>query len=358
MNKQLIFIGEFSPIDENFKKLLTSEEFQSIFPFDEINLIPLKDDVSFDLKYGMFKASFSKNLILKEKPSFDDILYKDSNNFFDKLNELKDSNDIKVIIGREDFDKFNNLNCSKEIINTFGLNILKRKGFKNLKKSKNIHEYMFFEYVSSEIDEERFPTKAPKNIELTNFIVENKLFFAHELSMLMKEKRYLHSYSVAKTAYEIAIKQFGFEVASKAYLAGLFHDCGKDLPILKQQHISEHYYSMYMPCPSFAYHQFVSAYLAKVRFHILDDQILSAISFHCTGKACMTTLEKIIYSADKVEPTREFETKIEREECIKDIEKGFVLTLQSQKKYFIERNMKYMEHFLSKEMYSMYMKEN
>ena len=39
----------------------------------------------------------------------------------------------------------------------------------------------------------------------------------------------------------------------------------------------------------------------------MSEEIYEAIRWHTTGKPDMTTLEKIIYLADYIEPTRDFE---------------------------------------------------
>ena len=46
-----------------------------------------------------------------------------------------------------------------------------------------------------------------------------------------------------------------------------------------------------------------------LRYGIEDDEICSAIACHTTGKSQMTTLEKIIYIADYIEPNRDMDCK-------------------------------------------------
>ena len=41
-----------------------------------------------------------------------------------------------------------------------------------------------------------------------------------------------------------------------------------------------------------------------VFFNIKDKEVIDAIAYHTTGRAGMTLLEKIIYIADYIEPTR------------------------------------------------------
>lgn len=173
----------------------------------------------------------------------------------------------------------------------------------------------------------------------------------------MKESRYLHSVSVALTAYEIAKHNPSKAIEPEvAFQAGIFHDCGKDLLVEEQKKIVEKYFAEYVPCPDFALHQFVGAYLAKERFHLENEEVLSAISFHCTGKKEMSDLEKLIYAADKCEPKRAFPTKKNRMAMYKDLESGFVHLLEDQKEYFTRNNIEFMNTALSRDMYETYTK--
>ena len=52
-------------------------------------------------------------------------------------------------------------------------------------------------------------------------------------------------------------------------------------------------------------HAKTGAALARDVFGV-DDEIYNAILWHTTGKPDMTVLEKVIYLADFIEPTRDF----------------------------------------------------
>ena len=51
-------------------------------------------------------------------------------------------------------------------------------------------------------------------------------------------------------------------------------------------------------------HAKVGSYLAKKEYKVEDPEILSAILYHTTGHPNMTLLEKIIFTADYIEPGR------------------------------------------------------
>jgi len=124
----------------------------------------------------------------------------------------------------------------------------------------------------------------------------------------LSEERYVHCLGTAECAEELA-EQFG-EDKTKAYVAGLLHDCAKCfdnnklLEIIKANlNVDENEMMNYKTL-----HAPVSAYCARNDFGICDDEILSAIRWHTLGKTEMTTFEKIIFLADKIEPrTRDLE---------------------------------------------------
>ncbi len=185
--------------------------------------------------------------------------------------------------------------------------------------------------------------------EMGDYLIEKNLYFMPYLKGLMKPSRFLHAVSVAKTAYEIAVRNR--LNPERAYQAGLFHDCGKDVPLMVQMKILKDHFTEFLPLPEFAYHQFVGSYLAKDCFGIEEEEVLSAIRFHCTGKADMSRMEKCIYAADKVEPTRQFPTEKGREAVYQDLESGFLVVLREQEKYFAKIGINEREADLTDQMY-------
>lgn len=187
-------------------------------------------------------------------------------------------------------------------------------------------------------------------------IANKQDYFLKEVASHEKPHRYSHSLSVAKTAYEIALLN-GLD-PQKAFLAGLLHDSGKDYPIEEQRSLTNQYFASFEPVKDFALHQFVSAYLAKEIYGVKDPEILEAIQYHCTGKGDMSPMQKCIYAADKVEPTRQFPTRKGRLACYRNLDQGFKVVLEEQKNYFLAHSVAYKEEKLSKEMYHYYLGED
>lgn len=122
----------------------------------------------------------------------------------------------------------------------------------------------------------------------------------------LKPERFMHSLGVAHTAYSLAIcHDYNPE---KAYLTGLLHDCGKAVSNDNQLSECEKYgiklTTSEISKPYDLVHGKLGAYLAYNLYGINDTEIIDAISFHTTGRADMTLLDKIIYVSDSTEPNR------------------------------------------------------
>ena len=173
--------------------------------------------------------------------------------------------------------------------------------------------------------------------EVLFYIVEHDLYEGMvELNYILTPHRLAHSKSVAKTAYKIA-RANNLDNPLKAYIAGLFHDIGKDIAESKQYEMTKKYYPEFADIPKFAYHQFAGAHLVQEMFGIKDPDIIEAIEFHSTGNENMCELAKIIYAADKIEPTRGFDSSDLIAAMKNDVHEGFKTVLQANKDFLLSK---------------------
>lgn len=180
-----------------------------------------------------------------------------------------------------------------------------------------------------------------------SYIEEHNLYYMSVLEETMNEKRLIHSLSVASLAYDIALCN-RFPNPRKAYVAGLIHDIAKDLPEADLKHIVEGNYPEYKEFPDYSLHQFAAPYMAKALFGIDDAEIVEAIRFHCTGKAHLSPLGKVLYSADKIEPGRGYNSKPLIKACKKNYYAGFLKVLSANEEFLAEKG-KTMDNPLSEE---------
>ncbi len=191
-----------------------------------------------------------------------------------------------------------------------------------------------------------------------------KEFYLPILKKLLKDDRLEHSLSVAESAYKLA-KRFGGnneptwtdqEFESAAYVAGLLHDCAKDADKAYQKNVYNLMDTGFI-LPSFAWHQFVSMYLAEEIFGVNNVQLLSAIGFHCTGCSEMTPLEIYVYMADKMEPHRDYETDVYWDLLDKGWKATFIKILEDQRSYLVSKGVDPETNELTTAMYDCYLGE-
>ncbi len=123
----------------------------------------------------------------------------------------------------------------------------------------------------------------------------------------LSEKRFLHTMGVAETAKVLA-DRWGVE-PFRAYVAGLVHDCAKEVPFDETIRLLEESGFDLSPLEKSTpgiLHAPLGAILAKEIFDIDDEEILCAVKYHTTGRENMSVLEKIIYIADFIEPNRSY----------------------------------------------------
>lgn len=126
-----------------------------------------------------------------------------------------------------------------------------------------------------------------------------------QMEKVQDEKRYEHTLGVAFTAASLAMR-YGTDV-KQAQVAGLLHDCAKCMTNEERMSICKKNKLEVTPVEKanpFLLHAKVGAFLAKEKYGIQDEEILSAVRFHTTGRPNMTLLEKIVFTADYIEPSR------------------------------------------------------
>lgn len=161
-----------------------------------------------------------------------------------------------------------------------------------------------------------------------------------DLRMAMKsiqdEPRYEHTLGVAYTAACLA-GLYGVDTG-KALRAGLLHDCAKCIDAAGKISLCKGYgiaiSEIEMRNPSLL-HAKLGAKLAADRYNEKDEDVLSAIENHTTGRAGMSMLEKIIFVADYIEPGRDKAPDLYevRKLAFGNIDKALVKILQDTLEY-------------------------
>ena len=89
-------------------------------------------------------------------------------------------------------------------------------------------------------------------------------------------------------------------------------------------------------------HAKVGAFYAKEKYGVEDVDILSAITYHTTGRPNMSLLEKIIYVADYIEPHRKKLPRLDeiRKIAFIDLDRAIYMILENSLSYLESGNEK------------------
>ena len=155
----------------------------------------------------------------------------------------------------------------------------------------------------------------------------------------LKPSRYGHTLGVVNTAIKLA-EIHGVDKA-KAEIAALCHDVAKNMntdelrEVIDDENIT---LSIDEVNTQELWHSIVGPVIARKTFGIEDEEVLSAMRWHTTGKENMTNLEKIIYLADLIEPSRNFEGVEEiREAAYKELDLGMLKALTHTTIYLLTK---------------------
>ena len=123
----------------------------------------------------------------------------------------------------------------------------------------------------------------------------------------LTNKRFIHSKNVMNMAGKLA-KKNGYDV-EKAKLAGLLHDCARYMQPEELFDICGNNGINISPIEKkqpYLLHAAAGMILATQKYGIYDMEMLNAIRYHTTGREDMGLLEKIVFTADYIEPGRKY----------------------------------------------------
>lgn len=256
---------------------------------------------------------------------------------FMRLRELYPHDELYLLLGEDQAMAFDQWKHPELIAEQAKILVYKRKGSKV--SNENFERFDMLEITGPLSSTSSTKVRNFESIDVPSVVLEyignNKLYFSGLVAKRMSDERYYHSLSVASLSRLIAIANDVDPL--KAFKAGLFHDIGKEVPAAKSLKIMEEHFPKYLNMPLWSHHQFVGAYLMKEEYLEKDKKLIDAVKYHATGHKKMSKLAKVIYAADKIEPSRGFDSSQYIAECVKDINKGFVIVLQANKDYLISK---------------------
>lgn len=149
----------------------------------------------------------------------------------------------------------------------------------------------------------------------------------------LSEDRRRHTFGVVKEAKNLAIL-YGVD-PKKAELAALCHDLVRDKPQESLDILIENLNldRTLVGNRNLSHGKIAGALISK-EFGITDQEIIDAVSYHTTGRARMSELEKVLYLADAIEHGRNYSGVDElRELAYIDLDNACILAMNQSLEY-------------------------
>lgn len=157
----------------------------------------------------------------------------------------------------------------------------------------------------------------------------------------MDQKRFEHCKGVSETARKLA-KLNHYDV-DKAALAGFVHDYAKQVSVEEFREVikTQGFDQDLLNWNRAIWHGIVGTFFIKRDLKITDSEILTAVRRHTTADTEMTTLDKIVYMADYIEPGRSFPGVDEaRKVTFSNLDNGVGYQLAHTLEYLINKRSK------------------
>lgn len=146
-----------------------------------------------------------------------------------------------------------------------------------------------------------------------------------------------HSASTAETAAYLAGK-YG-EDPWKMYIAGYLHDITKSEPYEDARRVMEHWYPEFVHMNPKVWHSFTADVFLRREMHCTDPVIRNAVRHHTLGDG-NSNADRILYVADKIEPTRPYPVRTEWQIAERDLREAAAFILEETRQ-FIEQEEKH-----------------
>ncbi len=194
--------------------------------------------------------------------------------------------------------------------------------------------------------------KGKVNRAVEEYIEKNALYQGGKefefVKKTLPEKRLVHTAEVTVTALK-KVKELNLN-RDKVITACILHDCAKyiDYPSVKG-------FSLPDDVPKPVVHAFLGAHIAEKHLGIDDEEVVDAIRYHTSGKANMSTLGKLLFTADMIEINRDYEGvetlreiyEVDFEKCFRECLKEEMLHLINKKAYIYAETISAYDYYIN-----------
>lgn len=163
-----------------------------------------------------------------------------------------------------------------------------------------------------------------------------------KLEKRLTQKRFEHTLRVETTAIAL-VKRYGGDIHD-ASIAALMHDYAKNDTIKKKEKYIEKYGIVLSAVEKERMdlaHGKIAAAIARHKYKVDNGDIIHAIMYHTTGRPGMSSLEKIIYIADFIEPGRRMFPGLDkvRDLAYEDLDRCLIKILMLTINHLMDKDM-------------------
>jgi len=306
--------GSFDPI--HYGHLILAEQLINEAALDKVIFVPMfkSPNVSHEMKasgtdrYNLIKLAIKDNQKLDVSDielQAGELCFMDEN--LKKLRLLYPDDELLLITGQDTFMRIEKWHNHEELLASTKFLIGKRPG-ESTKELFGLFKELFQKYGRVQMDFFDIP-----EMDISSYTIQNKIRVGKSVRYLLpdecieyikdhnlydslvprlkefvkehvKPHRYVHTEGVVETARKLAVR---YDVdPAKAEIAAWFHDAFRSAGNLE--------------------HGPIAAEKIQELFGVTDQEIVEAIRNHTTGHPGMSKLDKVIYIADSLEPSRDF----------------------------------------------------
>lgn len=301
--------------------------------------------LSFDDRVALSKMAFSD---CADQVEVDTIEYDraksgyEHNYSWEVLPLLKEKyGEIVYLIGGDSLEHFHTWVKPECVASVCPIAVVGRKGYDDVNekiaqvRSKFGGEFIPIDFEGEEVSSSAIKTllllgKKPSGIsdDVYNYITSKGLAdkyrpWLEKLKEYQSAELYNHTENVVLRAVHLNSAHNLKQDYEKVFVSALLHDNAKERPSIDGLNVPND--SINTP----VLHQFLGAEKAMRDFSVTDKDVLDSIRVHTTACGDMTTLQKLIYTADSTSYDRQYEPiPALREIGDEDFEKGFLAVLK------------------------------
>lgn len=326
--------GSFDPIHEGHLRIAKTALHK--LAIDEVWFLPCKDaplkkgqQVSFQDRCAMVKwaiAPYRKMKLCTLEGELEGVSYT-----IRTIKELKRryaQHTFAFLIGDDQAAQFSRWKDSEQLKQEVTFYVFSRNANAKIPSGMKHIQMELIDVSSTEIREGKKHAALPKAVK--RYIGEHGLYFEGWLANRMNEKRFRHSLSVAEVCVDLA-KAHHLDT-QKAWRMGIAHDICKQLPKEEAMIWMRHHMPAHMQEAVAIWHGYLGAAYAKRYLYIEDKQVRAAIYHHVKGD-CTAPYAIILYVADKLDPSRGYDSSEQLAICKKSLSLGYQRVKQEQQEY-------------------------